>query len=559
MTESSPDRFVELYDTTLRDGTQGEGVSFSLVDKLKIASLLDAVGFDYIEGGYPLSNPKDQSFFEQIRQQALSHARVCAFGMTRRRSADAADDPGMQALVEAHSPVITIVGKTWDLHVDEVLRVEREDNLAMIRDSVAFAKQADHVQQVFYDAEHFFDGYKANPEYALQTLRAALEGGADRLVLCDTNGGSLPEWVYETTQAVIETLGLEKPTAANPTPVPSVGIHTHNDSGLAVATSLAAVEAGAVQVQGTINGIGERCGNVDLTTVAANLELKTGHRCLGPSGLARLTEVSRYVYERANLSLPSGQPFVGSSAFAHKGGMHVHAVQRVAHSYEHIEPERVGNERRVLVSELSGASNIAASLGQKFNIENDKQLQRDVLSRVQHLENQGYQFEAAQASFELLLHEALGQKPAFWDLDHYRCVILKRDGLASSTEAIVKLYVGQALEHHVAEGDGPVNALDAALRKCLKTHYPQINDVHLTDYKVRVVNPTAESAAKVRVIGEFAIRPESDDGDGAVQYFSTIGVNENIVDASWQAISDAFQYHLIETTQPAAHSSAVAE
>jgi 2-isopropylmalate synthase len=550
MTEPTPGRFVELYDTTLRDGAQGEGVSFSLVDKLKIAAMLDEVGFDYVEGGYPLSNPKDQGFFKQIRDHNLSRAKVCAFGMTRRKGIDAADDPGMQALVEARTPVVTIVGKTWDLHVDEVLRVSREENLAMIRDSVAHAKQAGHVEQVFYDAEHFFDGYKANPEYALQTLRAALEGGADRLVLCDTNGGSLPEWVRETTRAVIEALGLTMPTVADPTPTPSIAIHTHNDSGLAVATSLAAVEAGAVQVQGTINGIGERCGNVDLAPVAANLRLKMGYRCLGDHGLARLTEISRYVYERANLALSSSQPFVGTSAFAHKGGMHVHAVQRVAHSYEHIEPEQVGNERRILVSELSGASNIAASLGQKFNIEADKQLQRDVLSRVQELENQGYQFEAAQASFELLLHEAMGNRPTFWDLDHYRCVILKRDGLASSTEAIVKLTAAGTLEHRVAEGDGPVNALDGALRQCLTQHYPQINDVHLTDYKVRVVNPTAESAAKVRVVCEFAVRPDDEsNGDGAARYFSTIGVNENIVDASWQAISDAFQYHLIETTK----------
>jgi 2-isopropylmalate synthase len=547
-------RQVELYDTTLRDGTQGEGVAFSLVDKRKIASLLDELKFDYIEGGYPLSNPKDQAFFEQIRNHDLQHARVCAFAMTRRKGVTAAEDPGMQALTGAGSPVITIVGKTWDLHVDEVLRVDREENLQMIRDSVAHCKSQPHVEQVFYDAEHFFDGYRANPDYALATLQAAVEGGADRIVLCDTNGGSLPEWVAEATEAVQQHLSLEKPSPDNPTPTPSLGIHTHNDSGLAVATSLAAVEAGAVQVQGTINGIGERCGNVDLTTVAANLQLKLGYRCLSDDGLGRLTEMSRYVYELANLSLQSNQPFVGSAAFAHKGGMHVHAVQRIAHSYEHIEPEKVGNQRRILVSELSGASNIAAAMGDKFDINDDKETQRQVLARVQALENEGYQFEAAQASFELLLYEALNQRPAFWALDHYRCVILKRDGLTSSTEAIVKLQAGQAVEHRVAEGDGPVNALDGALRKCLKDHYPQINEVHLADYKVRVVNPTAESAAKVRVIASFAVRPEGSDEPSA--YFSTIGVNENIVDASWQAIADAFQYHLIEARQPAATTRA---
>ena len=524
--------YVEIYDTTLRDGTQGEGVSFSLMDKLKIARHLDGLGVDYIEGGYPLSNPKDVAFFEQARALELQHAKICAFGMTRRRETRAQDDPGMLALVDSGAPVITIVGKTWDLHVDEVLRVSREENLAMIRESLAFCREAG--REVFYDAEHFFDGFRANGEYAIQTLRAALEGGANRLVLCDTNGGSLPEWIAQVVRQVRSAL----PQASE-----HLGIHTHNDGGLAVANSLAAVRSGAVQVQGTINGIGERCGNVDLTTVIANLRLKLGVRCLArDDSLVHLTETSRFVYELANMNLAPGQPYVGPAAFAHKGGMHVHAVNRIAHSYEHVEPESVGNTRRVLVSELSGVSNITALLGRKFDIAEDRGLQRRVLNKVQDLENAGYQFEAANASFELLLYGELGKRRPYWKLDHYRCVILKTDGQPPSTEATVKVEVAGRTEHHVAEGDGPVNALDGALRRCLLPHYPQISQVHLRDYKVRVVNSAQETAAKVRVIIDFAVIA----GDAPERYFSTIGVSENIVDASWGALIDAFEYHLLE-------------
>lgn len=540
---------IEIYDTTLRDGTQGEGVSLSLPDKLKIARLLDSIGVDYIEGGYPLSNPKDVAFFEQVRDIEFAHSRVCAFGMTRRKGIDAADDVGMQALVGAGAPIITIVGKTWDLHVDEVLRVDREENLAMIRDSVAFCAAAEGVEEVFYDAEHFFDGYRANREYALATLRAAAEGGATRLVLCDTNGGSLPGWIAQVVGEVRNYFSDLKFDISD-----RLAIHPHNDAGLAVANALAAVDAGCVQVQGTINGIGERCGNVDLITVIANLRLKMGMDCLNADALERLTGVSRTVYELANLNLDNGQPYVGSSAFAHKGGMHVHAVQRFAHSYEHVPPESVGNRRKVLVSELSGASNVAATLGRKFDIEADKALQRRVLERVQDLEHAGYQFEAATASFELLVYEELGRRPAFWELDHYRCVIYKQGREEPVTEAIVKLRIcGESVaaeckgqvEHRVAEGDGPVNALDGALRKSLRPHYPQIDQLHLSDFKVRVVNPTAETAAKVRVVIEFRVKGEGDGENGRT--FSTVGVDENIVDASWQALADAFQYHLIES------------
>ena len=543
MNQATPSKKIEIYDTTLRDGAQGMGVAFSLTDKLKIAKHLDAMGVDFIEGGYPLSNPKDEAFFLEATKLRFQRARVCAFGMTRRRDVTAADDEGMRALAGTRAPVITIVGKTWDLHVDQVLRVDRQENLAMIRDSVAFCRTADGNEEVFYDAEHFFDGYRANPQYAIETLKAATEGGASRLILCDTNGGTLPSWVARTVDEVIKA--LKSYTG-------SIGIHSHNDSGLAVANSLAAVEAGAIQVQGTINGIGERCGNVDLTTVAANLRLKMGYDCLNGNSLSKLTETSRFVYSLANMNIPANQPFVGSAAFAHKGGMHVHAVQRIPHSYEHIQPESVGNARRVLVSELSGVSNIAATLGAKFDIVQDRQLMKGVLQRVQDLENQGYQFEVATASFELLLYEAMGNRPDYWILDHYRCVILKRDHDPSVTEATVKLTANGVPHHQVAEGDGPINALDSAFRKCLEETYPQLARVHLRDYKVRVVNPTAESAAKVRVVIEFVSHPEAAEPGGAQasdrpRYFSTIGVNENIVDASWQAITDAFTYHLIES------------
>jgi len=533
-------RRVELYDTTLRDGTQGAGVALSLVDKLKITSLLDELGFDFVEGGYPLSNPKDVAYFQEVAKLDLQHAKVVAFGMTRRRGITADQDQGMNALVDSKSPVITIVGKTWDLHVTDVLSVTLEENLDMIRESVAFCSAADHVEQVFYDAEHFFDGYQANPDYAIKTLRAAVEGGATRLVLCDTNGGSMPEWIVTASQEVANELDIG--TSDDPTQEdgPFIAIHPHNDSGVAVANALSAVKAGAVQVQGTINGIGERCGNVDLITVAADLRLKSGVDCLLPNSLSHLRRLSRSVYDLANLAPVAGQPFVGDNAFTHKGGMHVHAVNKIAHSYEHIEPADVGNDRRVLVSELAGASNIAATLGAKHGIADDKALQRKLLERIQDLEHQGYQFEQAQASFELLLHELRGTRPDFWKLDHYRCVILRRDGEKPSTEAIVKLAVNSETEHRVAEGDGPVNALDGALRKALREHYPQLDDMHLADYRVRVVNPTAESAAKVRVLAEFRAKQ----GDSSIS-FTTTGVDENIVNASWQAITDAMSYHLI--------------
>jgi len=527
---------VELYDTTLRDGTQGLGITLTLVDKINIARLLDDLGFDYIEGGYPLSNPKDVAFFEEARKVEWKHAKVCAFGMTRRKGIAPQEDTGMNALVNAGAPIITIVGKTWDLHVDEVLRVDRDENLAMIEDSVRFCSEQPQVDQVFYDAEHFFDGYKANAAYALQTLDSAVKGGATRLVLCDTNGGSLPDEITQIVSAVRKHVG---------TGGPKLAIHVHNDGGLAVANSLAAVQAGCAQVQGTINGIGERCGNVDLLTIAANLKLKYDKDVLRTGAVARLTELSRFVYEATGTTPVPNQPYVSEGAFAHKGGMHVHAVQRIAHSYEHVPPESIGNQRHILVSELSGASNIAADLGEKFAITDNKDIQRKVLERVQDLEHEGYQFEHARASYELLVYEALGKRTTFWDLDHYRCTISRHDGNPAGTEATVKLMINGKVEHRVAEGDGPVNALDGALRACLRSHHPQIDDLHLADYRVRVVNPTAESAARVRATIEFAVG--LNDPERETVFFTTVGVDTNVVDASWQAIADAIQYHLIES------------
>jgi len=530
---SAPTRRIEIYDTTLRDGTQGEGFNLSLQDKLLIAQKLDELGVDYIEGGFPLSNPKDVAFFRDVRELKLKHAKIAAFGMTRRRGMRAEDDPGMKALLDAQTPVITFVGKTSAYQVEHVLSVSLDENLKMIGDSVRFAREAG--RQVVYDAEHFFDGFRANPDYAIRTLQAAQEGGASVLCLCDTNGGSLPEFVQEAVERA------RRETSAK------LGIHTHNDAGLAVANALAAVRAGADHAQGTINGVGERCGNMDLTTLIANLQLKYKHDCLRPGTLVHLTEVSRYVYETANYNLVPGQPYVGTSAFAHKGGMHVHAVQKDASTYEHVTPDEVGNSRKILVSELSGASNIAAKAGKKFDIENDKDTLRRVLGKVQDLENAGFQFEAAEASFELLLRKEIGRYRKFFDLDHYRVVILRQKEAEPIAEATVKLHVDGKVEHRVAEGDGPVNALDGALRRALKPYYPQIAGVHLTDYKVRVINSKDETAAAVRVVIEC--KRDRGDGSDTREIFGTIGVSGNVIDASWQALVDAYEYHLIQVEE----------
>ncbi len=505
---------------------QGEGVALTLPDKLLIARKIDDLGVDYVEGGYPLSNPKDAAFFEEMRRAPLAHAKLAAFGMTRRRGERAETDEGLNVLLAAETPVVTIVGKTWDLHVTEVLGVSLDENMAMIRESVAHGVAAG--REVIYDAEHFFDGYAANAEYARRTVLAAQEAGAACIVLCDTNGGCLPERVVEFVEAIRKDLSVR------------IGIHPHNDCGLAVSNSISAVKHGAVQVQGTINGIGERCGNVDLTTVAANLALKLGCDVLSPKSLKRLTEVSRYVYEIGNIVPRENQPYVGSGAFAHKGGMHVHAVRKVSSSYEHVAPETVGNSRKVLISELSGASNLAAKIGQKYGIEGNRVLLRRLLKRVQDLENQGYTFEAAEASFELICRKEMNLYHSFWDLDHYRAVILNIHGKVQSTEASVKLRIKGEVEHQVAEGDGPVDALAHALLKALRTHYPDVDHIRLTDYKVRVTNPREATAAKVRVTIQFR-------DDQTHEVYGTVGVNENIIDASWAALADGIEYKLLGT------------
>ena len=517
-------RTVQIYDTTLRDGSQGEGVNFSLHDKIQITERLAEIGVDYVEGGYPLSNEKDAAFFQRAKGLSLGKTRVCAFGMTRRRGMAASEDPGMIALLESGAGVVTIVGKTSSFHATEVLRVSLDENIEMIQDTVAYLKSQG--RQVIYDAEHFFDGWKLDPAYSARTIQAAAEAGASLVVLCDTNGGSLPEEVAQLTRAA--TWALEK------LGVP-VGIHCHNDCELAVANSLAAVDAGAVQVQGTINGLGERCGNADLISVIGNLALKKkGYEVLGGSSVGHLTELSRYVYDLANFQRRINQPFVGQSAFAHKGGMHVHAINRVTSSYEHIDPQQVGNTRRILVSELSGRSNIVA-MTSRHRLDNDKAMLDKILAEVVRRENQGYQYEAAEASFELLVMQTAGTYTSHFDLVKFHVEVGKRPGQGTVTESTVKITVNGELRHEVAEGDGPVNALDAALRKALNGTFPVLAEMRLVDYKVRVVNSDAGTAAKIRVLIESA------DNEGS---WGTIGVSENIIEASWIALTDAIEYKL---------------
>ena len=513
---------VFVYDTTLRDGSQGEGVNFSLQDKLLLTRRLDDLGVDFIEGGYPLSNPKDFEYFKAVRDLPLKHAKVVAFGMTRRKNAPAETDTCLKALLDADTSHVTIVGKTWDFHVTNVLNATHDENLRMIGDSVAFCKS--HGREVFYDAEHFFDGYKANPEYALQTLKAAEAAGAAVIILCDTNGGTMPERVGELVAEVRRHLRCE------------VGIHCHNDCELAVANTLAGVRAGATQAQGTMNGIGERCGNVDLVSVIANLSLKYDYELLQPGSLQRLTEASRYVYELANMNFRPGQAFVGSSAFAHKGGMHTHAVAKDPATYEHIDPAAVGNERRILVSELSGQSTIVSKTA-KYALATDKAVMAKILSQVQDLEYAGYEFEAAEASFDILVKKAAGVYRPWFERLAYRVNIEATGAAGPITEATVKVRIGDAVSHTASEGDGPVNALDACLRKALLPAFPRLAEMALVDYKVRVVNPKEGTAARVRVVIESR--------DGA-DVWGTVGVSENVIEASWLALADAIEYKLFK-------------
>jgi 2-isopropylmalate synthase len=512
---------IKLYDTTLRDGMQAEGVSFSLEDKLSIATCLDKLGLDYIEGGFAASNPKEMQFFKEAARLGLKTSKIVAFGNTRRTGTNVSDDISLNAILACKTSTATLVGKTWDMQVTKVLGCTPDENIAICAESTEFIKK--HNIETIFDAEHFFDAYKNNPEYAMKVLSAAAEAGADILVLCDTNGGSLPDQVYEITKAVCDRF-----TSL------TVGIHTHNDSDCATANTLAGVRAGARHIQGTINGLGERCGNANLCTVIPNLEFKMGLDVLTPEKIKTLTEVSRFIFEIGNLTPVMNMPYVGDSAFAHKAGLHVDALRKEKRTYEHIDPALIGNERRFLISELSGKSNVLAEL-EKAKIAEDKQLARKILDRVQELESEGYQFEAANASFDLLVKKVMGTyKPSF-KLIKYYVTTEKRTSGEMANEATIKLKVGDKVEHVVSEGDGPVNALDAALRKSLENFYPSIRDIHLIDYKVRVVNARAGTAARVRVIIES--RDKS-------SIWGTVGCSENIIEASWQALTDSVEYKL---------------
>jgi len=521
---------IALYDTTLRDGTQGEEVSLSVEDKLSIARVLDEFGIDYIEGGWPGSNPRDVEFFLRARSLHLLHAQLAAFGSTRRAKNRVQDDPNISALLAAETPVVTIFGKSWLLHVREALQIGEDENLDIIADSVSHL--ARHGREVIYDAEHFFDGYKDNRDYALKTLRAALQGGAKIVVLCDTNGGSLPEEVA----LVVEDVR----TAINA----AIGIHTHNDGELAVANTLAAVRNGAVHVQGTINGYGERCGNANLCSIIPNLQLKLGYSCVSQQHLARLTNLSKYVADLANLAQGKHLPFVGQSAFAHKGGVHVSAVMKNNHTYEHIEPEVVGNRRRVLVSDLSGRSNVAYKAHELgIHLEDNSPATQRIVDEIKTREHDGYHYEDADGSLELLIKQKLDTWQEFFSLDGFKVIIHKESSDAAPvSEALIKVRVGREVEHTAAEGDGPVNALDNALRKALEKFYPALKNVVLSDYKVRVLDGFDGTGARVRVL----ITSRDDESS-----WNTVGVSNNIIEASWKALVDSIYFYLLKHTAPA--------
>ena len=514
---------IEIYDTTLRDGSQGEGINFSAIDKLRIAEKLDAFGVHYVEGGWPGSNPKDMEFFKQASSRKWKHARIAAFSMTRRKGTPVESDSLMRQILEAETPVVCIVGKSWLLHVHEVLRAKPEENLAMIFDTVRYLK--DRGKRVIYDAEHAFDGYKDKPEYALATWAAAERAGAECVVLCDTNGGCMP--------VEIERIVLAAKTKLSG----AIGIHTHNDCGLGVANALAGIQAGATQIQGTINGYGERTGNCNLTSVIPILQLKLNRPVLPPKSLPKLKELSEFVDEIANVRHDPRQPWVGQTAFAHKGGMHVHAIDRVARSYEHIDPEAIGNHRRVLVSDMSGRTNIlmkAQELG--FTIAPEAPETRTITAEVKRLENEGYEYEAAEGSLALLIGKSLKHQEPPFKVEGYH-VSVRRDRSISVCQASVKVQVDGVTEHTIAEGDGPVNALDGALRMALMKFFPQLKKVQLEDYKVRILDSSAGTGARTRVL------IESTDGK---EEWGTVGVHDNIIEASVQALSDSFEYSLMK-------------
>ncbi len=518
---------IELFDTTLRDGSQGEKIAFSVEDKLNIARRLDEFGIHFIEGGWPGSNPKDAGFFEKARKERWRNSKLTAFGSTRRSGSTPETDVNLQMLLRAETPVISIFGKTWTLHATKALGVSLEENLELIYSSVTYLKSRG--REIVYDAEHFFDGYKQDPDYAIKTLQAAKQGGADVLVLCDTNGGSLPTEIYEITQCIAQKFAFP------------IGIHAHNDGELAVANTISAVQAGATHVQGTINGFGERCGNANLIPVIANLQLKLDCRCVADEALSQLKDLSGYVYEISNVATRDEAAFVGNSAFAHKGGIHVSAVMKDPKLYEHVRPAIVGNSRRVLVSDLSGRSNVVykmAELGLETGESNEV---KAVVKQVKELENNGYYFEAAEASFELLVERRRNKVPVFFHLSGLRISVEKDGSAEPRSEASIRVSVDEHIEHTAAEGDGPVNALDNALRKALVRFYPEISLVKLVDYKVRVLSGDATgTASRVRVLIE---------SQAAEQRWSTMGVSENIIEASWNALVDSFSYFLYKNQQ----------
>ncbi|HEY3499146.1 MAG TPA: citramalate synthase [Polyangiaceae bacterium] len=515
---------VEIYDTTLRDGSQREGISYTLADKLRIAHKLDEFGVTFIEGGWPGSNPKDAEFFARARDHDWKHAVVTAFGSTRRANLGPENDPSVRALLESGTRACTLFGKSWTLHVTEVLRTTLEDNLKMIEESIAYL--VSEGRRVVYDAEHFFDGYHANPDYALETLRAAIRGGAETVVLCETNGGRLPWFVEETTRAVIAALG----------PTQRVGIHAHDDTGCGVANSLAAVRGGARHVQGTVNGYGERCGNANLSVIMPNLELKLDQRCLLPGRLAELSELSRFVAEVANLAPDAHMAYVGKSAFAHKGGVHVAAMRRASESYQHIDPALVGNQMRVVVSELSGRGNVL-SKAEELGVRVSEGLEVQALQEIKQAEARGVSFDGAEASVALLLgRKSPDYQPLFQVLD-YEARVGRRGAGDTYAEATVKLRVGSQLVHTAAEGNGPVSALDAALRKALTPVYPTLAGIHLADYKVRILDGKDGTEAVTRVL------LDSHDGERA---WSTVGASPNIIQASLEALVDSIEYGLLQ-------------
>ncbi len=516
---------IDIFDSTLRDGAQGEGISFSVEDKIKIVKLLDELGVSYIEAGNPGSNQKDLEFFDQVKKMDLKKAKLTAFGSTRRKNIKVEDDSNVQSLLKAQTPAVAIFGKSWDFHVTEIIKTTLDENLNMIRETIAFFKQ--NGKELIFDAEHFFDGYKANPDYAMAALNVAVEGGADCLALCDTNGGGLPFEIYEITKKVVERFPV------------NIGIHCHNDGGMAVANSLMAMEAGALHIQGTYLGFGERTGNANLSVIIPNLQIKKNLICIPPENLENLTDTAKAIAEISNITIENKEPYVGKSAFAHKGGMHIDAVAKASESFEHINPELVGNTRRVLMSEVSGRSTILKRI-QKVNPElsKDSKETQEIIDMLKQYEFEGYQFEGAESSFELLIHKKLGKyKPAF-ELEHYR--IIDENSLSCdksmNSSVIIKIIADGKEEITAAEGNGPVHALDKALRKALEVFYPQLKKVYLTDYKVRVLDTKEATAAKVRVI------IESTDG---YNIWTTVGVSTDVIKASWLALVDMIEYKIM--------------